>query len=470
MAFTRSLRVTTAAAIAVLVAATASPAGAVTPPDASIGAAPPDSVGPERPVRKNNPRCVEGGTLPASNLTAPPQAASTLQLDRAHEFSTGSGVTVAVISTGVRPQPRLAGVLPGGDYVVESENGLVDCDAVGTLVAGIIGAKSSPADGFVGVAPDSRILSLRVESSNYQPQAVDADNDNPNTTRQALTLRAVARAIVRAANHGAKVIVVPAAICIATNKQMDQRSLGGALAFAASKDAVVVAGAGAVGREGGSGAGCKNNPDADPAKPIDRRGWDRVDTISAPGWFDPLVLTVGAVSGEGTPLANSMIGPWIDVAAPGSGLVSLSPNRGDSVINGVQTDQGLQPFAGPEFAAAYVAGAVALVRSRWPQLNAQQAAARVIATAHSPAGGVDNQVGNGLIDPVAALTASIPAVNAEVTPDSVAALIVPPPPPQPDTKPRIVAAAGIGGAIVVMLLIGGTLALRGRQGTRKGTR
>ncbi len=460
------------AVCALLAAMGTTPAGAATPPPAAIGAAPPDTTGPEQPMRKNKGNCIVPGVLPASNLKASPAPANTMRLEDVHQFSTGAGVTVAVLSTGVRPQPRLPGMRPGGDYMEESDNGFVDCDGVGTIVAGIIGAQPSAVDGFVGVAPDARILSIRVESAYYQPQGVVGDQENPNSSRTAIASRALARAIVRAANQGARVIVVPEALCVETHKQFDQKTLGGALAYALKvKDALVVTGAGGTDRQKSAtaGGGCKDNPDPNPGDPADTRGWDRVTTISTPGWFDDLVLTVGATSAEGVPLPGSMSGPWLDVAAPGAGIVSLSSAGGDQVINGLPGDKGLVAFGGPEYAAAWTAGVAATVRARFPHLRATQVAARIIASAHAPGRGVDNIVGNGLIDPLAALTATLPDVDAQISPESVKALSVPPPPPEPDTAPRFVAAAALVGA-VVLVAVGGllVLAIRPRKGKQNG--
>ncbi len=63
---------------------------------------------------------------------------SLLNISKAWQYSTGNGVPVAVIDTGVSPNPRLP-VVPGGDYIM-GEDGLSDCDAHGTVVSSIIGA------------------------------------------------------------------------------------------------------------------------------------------------------------------------------------------------------------------------------------------------------------------------------------------------------------------------------------------
>ncbi len=453
-----------AVSVSVVVTGSWTPAlsAAVVPPVADIGGAPPDSDGPERPLRFNNPRCVEPGVLPNSNLAAAPAPANTLRIDEAHRFSTGAGVTVAVLSTGVRPQPRLRGLDGAGDNMVASDRGLVDCDSTGTLVAGIVGAQPAAGDGFIGVAPDSRILSIRVDSAGFSLQNNTGDDADPNLGRSAVNARSIARAVVRAANRGAKVIVVPEPVCMAADNLFRQREIGGAVAYALrAKDALVVVGAGATDRQGGSvgASNCKPNPDPDPGRPDDPRGWRRVTTVATPNWFDGQVLSVGATTADGTPLPGSMNGPWLDVAAPGAGIVSLSSRGGDGVVNAAPSDRTLVPFAGPEFAAAYAAGAAALVRSRYPHLSATQVAARLVATAHAPGRGTDNKVGRGLIDPVAALTAKVPDIATDIDPQSVEKLLVPPPPPEPDLRPRRTAAIVAGAGAVALLLLGGAVAL-----------
>ncbi|EUA43692.1 subtilase family protein [Mycobacterium xenopi 3993] len=66
------------------------------------------------------------------------------------------------------------------------------------------------------------------------------------------------------------------------------------------------------------------------------------------------------------------------------------------------------PFWGTSFSAAYVSGVAALVRAKYPELTAHQVINRILQTAHNPPRGVDNQVGYGVVDPVAALTFNVP--------------------------------------------------------------
>lgn len=448
-------------------------ASAVTQPNTDISAAPPDGPpGPEGPMRKNG-ACVVGGVLPNSDLTKTPPPLTALQIAQAHKFSTGAGVMVAVIDTGVRPQPRLPGMIAGGDYVdpASGSNGFDDCEGHGTTVAGIIAAAPAPTDGLIGVAPNAQILAIRQTSLAYMPVNQSANPDDPNNSRTAGDIRTLARAIVHAANMGARVINVSVVSCVKVSNPIDQAMLGGALKYAVDvKDALVVAAAGNVNASVDAGAGnssCKSNPDPDPTHPDDPRNWAGVSVVSTPSWFDDLVLSVGFVSPDGVRAENSMAGPWVDLAAPGSGVVSLS-SSGEGVINGVPGDEGgLVPIAGTSFAAAYVSGVAALLRSRFPQMTAREVATRLITTAHAPARGVDNVVGRGLIDPVAALTYEIPVDGAPAVTVQAAELSLPKAPPPPDSAPKWTAAITIGAlaaaVIALFIVVAATGARRGRQ-------
>ncbi|PRC56077.1 type VII secretion-associated serine protease, partial [Mycobacterium sp. ITM-2017-0098] len=83
---------------------------------------------------------------------------------------------------------------------------LTDCDGHGTLVAGLIAGQPGP-DGFSGVAPASRILSIRQTSARNAPSDPGED---PVLTRATLETRTLARAIVRAADMDARVITISA--------------------------------------------------------------------------------------------------------------------------------------------------------------------------------------------------------------------------------------------------------------------
>ena len=81
---------------------------------------------------------------------------------------TGQGVDVALIDTGVAPVPALSGngkIVNGPDLSLESQNPnlqYLDTNGHGTFMAGIIGGNDGQPGGYRGVAPDSRILSVKV--------------------------------------------------------------------------------------------------------------------------------------------------------------------------------------------------------------------------------------------------------------------------------------------------------------------
>ena len=82
---------------------------------------------------------------------------------------------------------------------------------------------------------------------------------------------------------------------------------------------------------------------------------------------------------------------------------------------------------GTSFSAAYVSGVAALVRAKFPNLTAHQVIRRITETAHNPAHGVDNQVGHGVVDPVAALTFDVAPGDPKPAEHLTTALHVPPP-------------------------------------------
>ncbi len=472
---------------------------------------------------------------------------SLLNISKAWQYSTGNGVPVAVIDTGVSPNPRLP-VVPGGDYIM-GEDGLSDCDAHGTVVSSIIGAapqgilpmprpmpatpafpppagppavsaappppvevpppvlppppptpvtitqtvpppppppppeeggammpssgppdpqtEDEPAvpppppgapDGVVGVAPHATIISIRQSSRAFEQVNPPPADPNSDERVKAGTLSTLARAVVHAANMGAKVINISVTACLPAAAPGDQAALGAALWYAATvKDAVVVAAAGNDGE-----AGCDNNPMYDPLDPSDPRDWHQVKVVSAPSWFSDYVLSVGAVDANGAALDKSMSGPWVAAAAPGTHIMGLSPQGGGPVNAYPPSRPGEKnmPFWGTSFSAAYVSGVAALVRAKYPQLSAHQVINRIVQSAHNPPLGVDNKVGYGLVDPVAALTFNIPAGD-RMSPGAQSRVITPAaPPPPPDHRARNIALGFVGVVAAGVLVVAVAARLR----------
>ncbi len=420
----------------------APPAVAIAPPVIDAGAMPPDQTGPDQPTAQHR-ICSAPATFPDAKFADPPWASDYLRIAEAQKFASGAGVTVAMIDTGVNASPRVPAE-PGGDFVDKAGNGLSDCDSHGTLTASIIAGRPAPTDAFVGVAPQARLVSLRQSSEAFQPVGARVDPNDPNSTQTAGSVRSLARAIVHAANLGAGVINVSEAACIKVTRPVDESTLGAAVNFAVNvKNVVIVVAAGNTGQD------CTQNPPPDPSVPDDPRGWKLVRTIVTPAWYDPLVLTVGSFGPDSAPSDFSMHGPWVGAAAPGADIIALGYDG--NPVDALQGQDGLIPITGTSFSAAYVSGVAALLRQRFPDLTAAQIINRITATARHPGGGVDNVVGAGVIDPVAALTWDLPP-GPRTVPYNVKQI---PPPvyiPPPDRGPiTMVLIAGTALALVLGL-------------------
>ncbi|OMC55794.1 type VII secretion-associated serine protease mycosin [Mycobacterium sp. IS-836] len=436
-----------------LVWLSAPPAFAVAPPSIDAAAVPPDATGPDQPLEQRRV-CRAPLTVPGTNFHDPPWANTYLDVGAAQKFATGAGVTVALIDTGVDPSPRVPAEA-GGDFVVPDGNGLADCDAHGTLVAAIIAGRPAVTDGFVGVAPDARLISLRQTSEAFEPKDRQGDQNDPNASPAAGSVRSLARAVVHAANLGANVINISEAACFKVRKPVDESTLGAALNYAVNvKNVVIVAAA------GNSGGDCGQNPPPDPAIPADPRGWQQVQTIVTPAWYSPLVLAVGGVGQNGAPSAFSMHGPWVGAAAPAENVIALGAEG--EPVDALPGKDGPVAIAGTSFAAAYVSGLAALLRQKFPDLPPAQIINRITATARHPGGGVDDAVGAGIIDAVAALTWDVPGGPA-ATPFPVKQLQPPAPVPGPDHGPITAVTLGVAGIILAL----GLAVLTGRALRRR---
>lgn len=437
------------------------PAAAISPPTVDPAAEPPDGApGPVQPMEQRAECATSGiiaGTDPA--VATPDQLA--MDLPAAWRISRGAGQLVAVLDTGVRPGPRLPDVEPGGDYV-ESTDGLTDCDGHGTLVAGIIAGQ--PGDGgFAGIAPGARLVSLRVTSAKFSPRTPGGD---PTLAGASVAVTALARAIVHAADLGARVINISAVTCLPADQSVEQSELGAALRYAAvAKDAVIVAAAGDSGATGwaAGAAACESNPLTDMSRPTDSRNWAGVRSVSIPSWWQPYVLSVASLAPDGQPSKFSMAGPWVGIAAPGETIVSVS-NRDDGGLADALPNQRRQliPLNGTGYAAGYVSGAVALVRSTYPEWTARQVVQRITATAHNGARAPSNVVGAGMLDAVAALTWDLPATTkSDAAP--VKRIAAPPEPAAKDHTAQIVAFGGTAALILAVVVAAAIRARRGKE-------
>ena len=141
-----------------------------------------------------------------------------LKVAEAQRVSTGRGVIVAVVDSGVADHPDLAGsVLDGTDFIKQESNGRIDRAGHGTAMAGLIAAHGNDGSGALGFAPDSKILPIRVFDKGPKSAAIGD-------------------AIKYAISHGAKVIN------LSLGGTLDVMT--GAIQYALSKGVVVVVAAG----------------------------------------------------------------------------------------------------------------------------------------------------------------------------------------------------------------------------------
>lgn len=222
-----------------------------------------------------------------------------LQAEEAGARSTGAGVKVAIIDTGVAHHPDLLGQIDDGfDFTGTGNNGRSDGHGHGTHVAGIMAATPNNGTGGAGLAPGIGILPIKVltdEGWGYHSW--------------------VAQGITRAAD--AKVDVI-------------SMSLGGgeseaktaAVKYAQSKGVRVVAAA----------------------------GNDYCNPVASPGNVAG-VMTIAATDRNQQPADFNSCGPEIELAAPGVDILSTVP-PGDYAS-----------WSGTSMATPYASAAVAMLLS-----------------------------------------------------------------------------------------------------------
>ena len=278
--------------------------------------------------------------------------------DSVWSTTTGSGITVAVVDSGSGPHPDLtANLLVGKTYFgqLQNENGNdVDVEkGHGTHVAGIIAAALNNGIGGSGVAPNAKILPVQVLGEGGKGFASN-----------------VAKGVYFAVDNGAKVINLSLGgdsenSCAAEEGQERSPCLSGAIQYANSKGALVVAAAG----NGGP--------------------------TSAPKWPAALDLTIAvtAVDSANRAASFNQRGDYIDIAAPGVSIVSSA--KGDYTLE-----------QGTSMAAGFVAGAAALLFAAEPRATNTQVRDILLTTATDIGEpGRDLVFGTGLVNMVAALQA-----------------------------------------------------------------
>jgi subtilisin family serine protease len=288
--------------------------------------------------------------------------------------TTGSGVTVGVIDTGVMAtHPDLSGQVVSGQFFLHSADGrtsfqgsggTTDDNGHGTHVAGIIAAKRD-GQGTTGVAPDAKILPVKVLCGDGSGFSTD-----------------VANGITWAVNNGAKVINL---------------SLGGgassslvtALQYAAQNDVVVVTAGGNCG-QGGPGCSGVNGPTYPAAY---SQATDGVEAIA-----------VAATTNTSGHPAYSTVASYIDISAPGGAACGCG-SSGD--VLSTWNNGAWASIAGTSMATPHVSGVAALIRSRFGvSCTAPKVRSELLSTAtdRGPTG-TDATFGAGEVNALAAAAA-----------------------------------------------------------------
>jgi subtilisin family serine protease len=311
-----------------------------------------------------------------------------------------SSVRVAVIDSGVdATHEDLAGKLVlGYDAAAGTALAAGNSDDVGhgTATAGLIGAATNDGKGLASLGYDTVIMPIKVADSTG-----------------AISSAALVRGLYYAADNGARVINVSLGGCVPAQAESD------AVAYARSKNALVVAAAGNEAQDG--------NPVEYPA--------------ALPG-----VLAVGATAFDGTRALYSNTGSYVDLAAPG-GSADGDPGHDIPLL---LTGGGVTREAGTSFSAPLVAAAAALVIAQRPEATADQVAEILVKSATDRGNaGRDDAFGAGVLNAGAAMR-----LAAQPGP------LPSPSPTEPDLAPRV--------ALLTSVIDAGqrvTVSYTGRPGT-----
>jgi type VII secretion-associated serine protease mycosin len=278
---------------------------------------------------------------------------NTLNISQVQKITKGDGVIVAVIDSGVDAHhPDLRGqVLPGTGFGGDATPDGSDNGGHGTLMASVIAGKGGGSSHVLGIAPHVKIL--------------------PISTGTGASPDQISQGIHYAVDHGAKVINISEG----RTETANQTSID-AVRYALSRNVVVVASAG-------------NKPETSVV----------AEPANVPG-----VVAVSATDKSNQLWSGSATGPEVVVSAPGVGIVGADiPSRAPS---------GYGVGDGSSGSGAIVSATAALIFAKYPHMSAANVINRLIRTAKdlgSP--GRDQEFGYGLVNPLAALTASVPEVS-----------------------------------------------------------
>jgi serine protease len=313
-------------------------------------------------------------------------ATNGMRIPGAWDVATGTGVTVAVIDTGITAHPDLdANVLPGYDFVSDATaardgNGrdanaqdqgdwyaAGECGQTtagnsswhGTHVAGTVAAVTGNATGVAGVAPNAKVVPVRV------------------LAKCGGSLSDIADAIIWSA--GGTVSGIPAN---ANPAKVINMSLGGSgscgTTYQAAIDSAVSRGATVVVAAGNS------NQDASGFRPANCNN----------------VVSVAASNPGGSLSYYSNYGATVDLTAPGGDVRVTGGGILSTINTGTTTPSsaGYANYQGTSMAAPHVAGLAALMKSKTSSLTPAQVESTLKQGTRAMPGGCTTGCGAGLSD------------------------------------------------------------------------
>ena len=316
------------------------------------------------------------------------------------EYTTGNpDVVVAVVDNGVdlNHEDLAANCLKTGHFNAVTNTSHIKAAVHGTHVAGTIAAVNNNGKGVAGVAGgDHAKGQLGVKIMSCQ---IFQDNSDGTTTSAG-----GAAAIKYAADNGA----VIAQNSWGYNYDFDgDGQLTGDEYSKAMKATIQASDKSAVDYFI-KYAGCDNQGNQLPDSPmkggvvIFAAGNDAIGN-GAPGSYEP-IIAVGSIASDGTRSSFSNFGSWVDVCAPGSGILSTTPNNRYDKLNGTS------------MACPHVSGVAALLVSYFggPGFTNEMLREKIVASANTEIIPRTYQVG-GLVDAYGAFVYGNDKAPSEVT-------------------------------------------------------
>jgi hypothetical protein len=288
-----------------------------------------------------------------------------LDVAGAWQHTHGSGVTVALIDSGVNGQVSdLSGsVTDGRDFSgVNTPPTNPNWGVHGTWMASLIAGHghAGGSSGIMGVAPGAQILSVRAVTDQGDPGYRHYQHE-PESRVQGHLADAINYAISKRVN----------VISMSLGYQGASLPVRVAISRALARGIVVVASSG---NSGGASSGTHGNA-----------------PYSFPANY-PGVLGVGAVAQDGLPAGFSSANLSVQVAAPGVRVPAQGRDGQYWLVSGTSP------------ACALTAGVAALIKSVYPALAPALVTQAITAsTRDKPHGGYDEEVGSGTVDATAAL-------------------------------------------------------------------